>query len=92
MQMPMPQSGPRASPRTENRQGSLAIMIAAATLAPSAMRTSLPLTVMEQLSSINRTLPLAGSSILKPAASQNEFRILSIIAYFMPCLHQFLST
>jgi hypothetical protein len=58
MQMPMPHSGPRASPRTENRHGSLAIVTAAATLTPTATRISLPFTVMEQLSLINRTFPL----------------------------------
>ena len=47
MQMPMPQKGARASPRAENRLGSLAIMIAAATCVPSATCTGFPLIVME---------------------------------------------
>jgi hypothetical protein len=47
MQMPMPQSGARVSPETEKRQGSSAIRTAAATLAPAAMQTGLPFTVME---------------------------------------------
>jgi hypothetical protein len=54
MQMPMPHSGPRASPLTENRHGSPDIIIAAATLVPAATRIGLPFTVIEQLSLINR--------------------------------------
>jgi len=56
MQIPMPQSGPRGSPLSEKRHGSLAMMTAAATLAPELTRTCLPLTVMEQLSLIGCTL------------------------------------
>jgi hypothetical protein len=48
MQMPMPQNGARASPRTEIRHGSLAAIIAAATLVPSATRTGRPFTVIEK--------------------------------------------
>ena len=48
MQMPIPQKGARASRRTENRHGSLAIIIAAATLVPSATRTGWPFTVIEK--------------------------------------------
>jgi hypothetical protein len=58
MQMPMPQSGPRASPLTENRHGSPAIIIAAATLVPAATSTDLPFTVIGQHSLINRSFPL----------------------------------
>jgi hypothetical protein len=47
MQMPMPQRGARGSPCTEIRLGWRAIMIAAATLAPSATCTGSPLTVIE---------------------------------------------
>jgi hypothetical protein len=50
MQMPMPQSGLRGSPLTEKRHGSLAIIIAAATLVPSRTRIVLPFTVMEKAS------------------------------------------
>jgi hypothetical protein len=56
MQMPMPHSGPRGSPRTENRHGSLAIITAAATLVPRATRTSFPFTIMEKRSLIDRIL------------------------------------
>jgi hypothetical protein len=55
MQMPMPQSGARASPVTEKRQGPLAIMTAAATLVPAATLTGLPLTVMEISSAPNKS-------------------------------------
>jgi hypothetical protein len=56
--MPMPHSGPRASPPTENRHGSPAIIIAAATLVPDTTRIGLPFTVIGQLSPINRTFSL----------------------------------
>jgi hypothetical protein len=51
MQMPMPQNGARASPRTENRLGSPAMTIAAAMLVLSLTRIALPLTVIENLES-----------------------------------------
>jgi hypothetical protein len=57
MQMPMPQKGARASPPTENRLGSLAIIIAAATEVPSATRTGFPFTVMKNPSLFIRTGP-----------------------------------
>ncbi len=57
MQMPMPQSGQRGSPLAEKRHGSPTIIIAAATLVPAATRTSLPFTVIEQLSLINHPFP-----------------------------------
>jgi hypothetical protein len=46
MQMPIPHSGPRASPLTENRHGSPAIITAAATLVPRATRSLSPFTVI----------------------------------------------
>jgi hypothetical protein len=53
MQMPMPQSGPRGSPLTDNRHGSLAMTIAAATLQPAVTRTCRPLMVIEMSSLID---------------------------------------
>jgi len=53
MQIPIPHNGPLASPVTENRHGSWDIIIAAATLVPSATRTRLPFTVMKNPSSLN---------------------------------------
>jgi hypothetical protein len=50
MQMPMPHSGARGSPCTEKRHGSLAIMMAAATLVPAATDTAMPFTVIEKVS------------------------------------------
>jgi hypothetical protein len=47
MQMPIPQKGARASCRAEKRHSSLAIIIAAATLVPSATRIGRPFTVIE---------------------------------------------
>jgi hypothetical protein len=52
MQMPMPQSGLRASPVVEKRLGSPAIIKAAATQVPAATCTCLPFTVMEQFLSM----------------------------------------
>ena len=57
MQMPMPHSGPRASPQTENRHGSPAIIIAAATLVPAATFIDSPFTLIVQLSLVTRTFP-----------------------------------
>jgi hypothetical protein len=53
IQMPMPQSAARGSPCTEYRQGSPAIITAAATLVPSSTSTCLPLMVMEIRRSFN---------------------------------------
>jgi hypothetical protein len=53
MQMPMPQSGARASPSTENRHGSPAIIIAAATLVPAATCIGRPFTVSNICTSAN---------------------------------------
>ena len=53
MQMPIPQSGARGSPRTDIRQGSFAIIIAADTLVASVTRTMRPFTVMEKPSEAN---------------------------------------
>jgi hypothetical protein len=82
MQTPIPQSGPRASPRTENRHGSFAIISAAATLVPGVTRTSLPLIVMEHPSLIHPA-PLISKAIPKAAQPQNAvpFPDLFIIAY-----------
>jgi hypothetical protein len=63
MQIPIPQRGARGSPVTENRQGSPAIITAAATLVPSATRTALPFTRMEIQFSFN------GFSASAPAAT-----------------------
>jgi hypothetical protein len=46
MQIPIPHSGARASCRTENLVGSLAIIMAAATLVPCATQTGRPLIVI----------------------------------------------
>jgi len=54
MQMPIPHSGARASPLTEKRQGSPAIITAAATLVPKATRTFFPFTVIQRPSHIDR--------------------------------------
>jgi hypothetical protein len=54
MQIPIPHSGARASPSTENRDGSPAMITAAATLAPWGTCTGLPLTEMEIQSLLNR--------------------------------------
>jgi hypothetical protein len=56
MQMPMPHSGARASPFTENRQGSPAIITAAATLVPTFTRTFIPFTVTQRPSLIDHVL------------------------------------
>jgi uncharacterized protein (DUF885 family) len=54
MQMPMPQSGARGAPCTDIRQGSWAIMAAAATLVPGVTRMRLPLIVMGTCRSLTR--------------------------------------
>jgi hypothetical protein len=66
----MPHSGPRASPLRENRQGSLAIIIAAATVAPIATRIGLPFTVIEQSLLIRRILPFTRSLLNTFSISQ----------------------
>jgi hypothetical protein len=53
MQMPIPQSGPRAWPETENRHGSPAIITAAATLVPASTTICFPFTVMGTSSLLN---------------------------------------
>jgi len=68
MQIPIPQSGARVSPFTETRHCSPAIMIAAATLVPSANRIGLPLTVTEIQFSLNNFSPSADT----PAAMRGE--------------------
>jgi hypothetical protein len=52
MQMPIPQKGARGSPRTESLQGSLDMIVAAATLVPSATQTGRPLIVIRNVSLI----------------------------------------
>jgi hypothetical protein len=58
MQIPIPQSGPRGSPRTEVRHGSPAIIIAAATLVSAETRICFPFTVMLK-PSLDTIAPLA---------------------------------
>jgi len=50
MQIPIPQSGPRGSPRTDVRQASPAIIMAAAMLISALTWTFFPFTVMLKLS------------------------------------------
>jgi hypothetical protein len=75
MQMPMPQKGARTSCRTESLQGSLAVIMAAATLVPSATQTDRPLMMIRNFSLMRRTyfmtLVLAGSHFNQ--AGQREF-------------------
>jgi hypothetical protein len=86
MQMPMPQSGPRGSPRTEKRHGSLASITAAATLAPRGTRTCFPLTVMEQPSLIDRILLRREQVLLKnPQRGVNSGFISLLLASGPAC-------
>jgi hypothetical protein len=55
MQIPIPHSGVRASCRTEILQGSLTVIMAAATLVPSATQTACPLIVIRNFPLIRRT-------------------------------------
>jgi hypothetical protein len=74
MQMPIPQKGARASCRTEKRHGSLAIIIAAATLVPWATRMGLPFTVIEKSSLLIRADSTGPSDATKSVLKDVAYR------------------
>jgi len=84
MQMPIPQNGVRGSPRTENRHGSLAIIMAAATLVTSATLIARPFTVMEK-PSLNTGTP---SSCCQFASEASPSPALAWICPLKECRNQ----
>jgi hypothetical protein len=81
MQIPIPQSGERAPPSTENRHGSPAIITAAATLIPWTTRTGLPLTVMEIQLSLNRFSASAPACHSCCAHRASEFDLVDCVQF-----------
>ncbi len=76
MQIPIPHIGARGSPRTEIRQGSPAIIIAAATLISVVTRTSVRFTLMMKLS--------VATSTLRKAALPLQFTAIGVGLHALP--------